>query len=162
MEYTAPITQYRIRWGFQCFPVFKRRKRTIRNRKCQLLKITRSRYIGIFIKSWKGLELVSSLQHWAENMLEMFVTRYTSILPNFILMVLNIQKNKHKSEVWNLQISQKHRNLDISRTKHFLQIKKNNYTSRAFLLQKNSFVVGVTLHPWILPAMSLESLVVLN
>ena len=35
--------------------------------------MTKSRYIVILIKSEKGLELVSSLQHLAKNMLEIFV-----------------------------------------------------------------------------------------
>ena len=42
-----------------------------------------------------GLELVSSLQHRARNMLEMFVIQRTSIWPNFVLIVLRIKKNKH-------------------------------------------------------------------
>ena len=42
-----------------------------------------------------GLELVSSLQYRARNMLEMFVIQHTSIWPNFILIVLRIKKNKH-------------------------------------------------------------------
>ena len=32
----------------------------------------RSPYIAILMKSKKSLELVSSLQYWAKNMLEMF------------------------------------------------------------------------------------------
>ena len=38
------------------------------------------------------LELVSSLQHSAGNMLEMFVRQHTSIWPNFILIGRRIQK----------------------------------------------------------------------
>ena len=45
-----------------------------------------------FDKSQKGLELVSSLQHWSKNMLEMFFIHYTSIWPNFVLIELRIQK----------------------------------------------------------------------
>ena len=52
-----------------------------------------SRYIVVLIISSKGLELVSSLQHWTKNMLEMFVIQHTSIWPNLILVVLRIQKN---------------------------------------------------------------------
>ena len=66
----------------------------------QLLKMTRSRYIGFSIKSWKGLELVSVLQHWAQTMLEMCVIQHTSIWPNFILTVffkVRFKRNKHKS-----------------------------------------------------------------
>ena len=54
--------------------------------------MTGSRYIIILIKSWKGLEVASSLQHSAKNMLEMFVKQDTSIWPNFILIVRWIQK----------------------------------------------------------------------
>ena len=54
--------------------------------------MARSRYILILMKSSKGLEIVFSLQHWAENMLEMFVIQKASIWPNFILIVLRIQK----------------------------------------------------------------------
>ena len=50
--------------------------------------MARSRYILILIKSSKGLEIVSSLQHWAENVLEMFVIQKDST----ILIVLRIQK----------------------------------------------------------------------
>ena len=53
--------------------------------------MARSRYVVILIKSQKGLELVSSLLHWAKNMLEMFVIQHTSIWPNFILIVIRIQ-----------------------------------------------------------------------
>ena len=45
----------------------------------QPLKMARSCYIAILIKLQKGLELVSSLQHSAKNMLEMFVIQHTSI-----------------------------------------------------------------------------------
>ena len=38
--------------------------------------MARSRYIVILIKS--GLELVSGLQDWAKNMLEMFDIQHTS------------------------------------------------------------------------------------
>ena len=54
-------------------------------------KIARSRYIIILIKSLKGLELVSSLHHWAKNMLEMFVILHTRTWPNSILIVFRIQ-----------------------------------------------------------------------
>ena len=56
----------------------------------------RSRYTVILLKLQKGLELVSSLQKWAKNMLEMFFIQYTSIWPNFILILPRIQKNKRK------------------------------------------------------------------
>ena len=51
-----------------------------------------SRYIVTLIKLQKNLEQVLSLQHWVENMLEIFVIQHTSIKPNFILTVLRIQK----------------------------------------------------------------------
>ena len=38
-----------------------------------------------FNKIIKGLELVSSLQDWNKNMLEMFVIQNNSICPSFIL-----------------------------------------------------------------------------
>ena len=50
---------------------------------------------------------------------------------------------RHK--FWNLWILQKHKNLDISRTKHFFfQLKKIiKHTSGTTLWQKNNFVVEV-------------------
>ena len=54
--------------------------------------MARSHYIVVLIKSLKGLKLVSSLQHWAKNMVEMFVIQHTSIWLNFILIVFMIQK----------------------------------------------------------------------
>ena len=80
------------RTNYVKFPVLHFLKGRIENCKYQLHKIDRSRYIVISLKSLKGLELVSSSQQWARNMLEMFVIRYTSMWPNFILIVLRIQK----------------------------------------------------------------------
>ena len=40
--------------------------------------MARSRSVFSLIKSWKGLELVISLQHGAKNMLEMFAIQHTS------------------------------------------------------------------------------------
>ena len=54
--------------------------------------MARSRYIAILIKPQNSLELISSHQHWAENMLEMFVIQHASIWTNFILIVIKIQK----------------------------------------------------------------------
>ena len=54
--------------------------------------MARSRYIVFLMKSRKGLELVSSPQYWTKNMLEMFRIQDNSIWPNFILIVLTIQK----------------------------------------------------------------------
>ena len=54
--------------------------------------MVRSGYIVILIKSEKGLELVSSFQHPVKNMLEMFVIHPNSNSPDFILIVLRIQK----------------------------------------------------------------------
>ena len=62
----------------------------IENGKYQLLKTDSSRYISL--KPQKGLEIVSSPQHWVRNMLEMSVIRYTSMWPNLILIVLRILK----------------------------------------------------------------------
>ena len=54
-------------------------------------------YWNFLIKSKKSLELVSGLQHWVKNMLDIFVIQHSSIWRNFILTVLRIQKrNKHK------------------------------------------------------------------
>ena len=58
----------------------------------KLLKFDRSRYFVISLKSYKSLELVSILQHWANIMLEMFILRYITIWQNLILTVLRIQK----------------------------------------------------------------------
>ena len=38
------------------------------------------------------MEIVSSLQYWAKNILEMFALQRTSIWPNFILILRKIQK----------------------------------------------------------------------
>ena len=54
--------------------------------------MAKSHYIDILIKSWKGLKLVSSLQHWTKIMLEMFVTQHTGIWVSLILIALKIQK----------------------------------------------------------------------
>ena len=95
------------------------------------------------------MELVSNLQHWLKNMLEMLVIRYNSIWPNFILIVFRIQRNKLKCSFhiqqclwwchrfWNLWISQKQKNPGISITKYlFFKLRKLiNYTSGATLLQ---------------------------
>ena len=65
----------------------------IKNGRCQLLKTGISCYVAISLKSYNGLELVSSFQYWAKDMLEVFVVRYSSIWwPNFILIVLMFQK----------------------------------------------------------------------
>ena len=71
-------------------PVLNFYENVNKNGKSQPLKIARSRYIVILMKSWKGLELVASLQRWAKNMLEMLGIENTSIWPNFILIVLTI------------------------------------------------------------------------
>ena len=52
--------------------------------------VVESRYIVILMKLWKGLKLVSSLQHWAKN-IEMFVIQHINIWPNLILIVVKIQ-----------------------------------------------------------------------
>ena len=43
------------------------------------------------------MKLISSLQYWAKNKLEMFLKQYTSIWPTFILIVLGIKRNKRKN-----------------------------------------------------------------
>ena len=45
-----------------------------------------------FNKIIKGLELVSSLHHWAKYMLEMLFIQHTSIYLNFMLIARRIQK----------------------------------------------------------------------
>ena len=67
-------------------------KRAFKNDKCQLLTMARSRDIANFNKIIKGYGTVSSLQHWAKNMLKMFAMQHTSIWPNFISIVFKIQK----------------------------------------------------------------------
>ena len=53
--------------------------------------------VVILIKVEKVLELVSNLQHWPQNILEMCVTQHATIWPNLILIVLSIKKkNKQK------------------------------------------------------------------
>ena len=107
-------------------------------------------YIVILIKQQKSLELVSSLQHWAKNMLEMFAIEHTSIWPNFNLIVLRIKKNKHKCNfhyvAMPMMTSQVLKSVDFTKTKKsrylenetlfFVQIKKFiNYISKATLWQ---------------------------
>ena len=65
---------------------------TIKDSKCPLLKMARTRYIDILIKSQKSLELAFSLLYWNKNMLKMFIIQHTSIWLNFILMTHRIQK----------------------------------------------------------------------
>ena len=57
-----------------------------------LLKMAKSYTIVILVKSSKGLELVSILQHRAKNVIEIFIIQHTIIWPSFILIVLRIQK----------------------------------------------------------------------
>ena len=54
-------------------------KRHFKNGNCQLFTMARFHNIVILIKSLMGLELVSSLYHWAQNMLEIFVKQHISI-----------------------------------------------------------------------------------
>ena len=84
------ITKFVMIRGFHF--LWKGEQRTSKNDKCQTLKMARSRYIVFLMKSRKGLELVSSPQYWTKNMLEMFRIQDNSIWPNFILIVLTIQK----------------------------------------------------------------------
>ena len=109
-------------------------------------------YLIIIIKD---LELGSGLQHWAKNMLEVFVVWYISIWPNFILIVLSIQKryfqlcssaydNITDFEIWGfhintkMQISQKQNIIFCSNKKiHWLHIK-------GYFMAKNILVMKVT------------------
>ena len=80
---------------FQC-PIFfeNMNNQQLKMVHVQLLKMSRSRYIAILIKSQKDLELVSSLQHWAKTMSEIFFIQHTSFWPSFILIGLRIQKKQ--------------------------------------------------------------------
>ena len=49
-----------------------------------------------FNKIIKGPGTSSQSPALSQNMLEMFVIQHTGIWPNFILIVVRIQKNKHK------------------------------------------------------------------
>ena len=50
-----------------------------------------------------------------------------------------------RNRLWNLWISQKHKNLDISRTKHFLSNKKIHLLHlKGYFMAKGSFVAEVT------------------
>ena len=126
--------------------------------------MARSCYIIILIKSWKGLELASSLQHWVKNLLEMFVIQHTSVWPNFILIVIRFTRNKYKGNfhyvTMPMMTSQILKSADFTETQKctylknetwfFLQIKKIiNYTSKATLLQKNSFAAEITFNLYI-------------
>ena len=124
--------------------------------------MARSRYIVILIKPWKDPELVSSLENWTKIKLEILVIQQTSIWPNFILIVLRIQKkcaNKHKCNFHYVEIpkmtSQTLKSMDSTKTKRsrylenetlfFTQMKKFiNYASKATVLQKISCVAEVT------------------
>ena len=65
--------------------------------KYQQLKIGRSLKYCHFIKIIEVLEIVSSLQHQAKNMLEIYAIRYTSIWPHFMSIVRRIQKKISKN-----------------------------------------------------------------
>ena len=72
---TWPADRYKqgkyFLWIFFLFffeKVNKGQLKMVDHGKSQLLKMTRSRYNAILIKSWKGRELVFSLQPWAKNM----------------------------------------------------------------------------------------------
>ena len=58
------------------FQYFGKVNEGIKNGKCQLLKMPRSRYIVILMKSLKSLELVSDLEHWAKNKLNVCHTAH--------------------------------------------------------------------------------------
>ena len=87
------ITNYVKIPGFHFFFFFfENVNRTFKNCKYQLLKMARLCPIVLLIKSKKDSELVSSLQYWTKNMLEILVIQHISIWPNFILTVLRTQK----------------------------------------------------------------------
>ena len=75
------ITNYVTIPGFHIYIYifFEKVNKTFKNCKYQLLKMARFRHIVILIKSKKDSELVSSLQYWPKNMLEMLVIQDISI-----------------------------------------------------------------------------------
>ena len=77
---TNYLTNYVKVSGFVClFFFWKGEWKRIKNGKYQSLKNNRSRYIIISLKLKKGLNLLSSFQHLAKYMLEIFIIKYTSI-----------------------------------------------------------------------------------
>ena len=62
-----------------------------KNGKYQVLKITWSYYIIILLKSWKSLELASSLNNRTKNTCKMPVVRKTNIRANLVLILHRIQ-----------------------------------------------------------------------
>ena len=103
-----------------------------------------------FYKIIKGLELVYNLQNWNKNKLKMLVIQYTSIWPNFILIVLNDSKEIRISVnfhyvVMPMTTSQILKSVDFLKTQNsryldnealFFFSKIINYTSRTTLLLK--------------------------
>ena len=70
----------------------------IKNRRHHLLKMNRSHYIAILLKSWMGLDLVSILHNRVEK-LDMLAKRCTNIWPNLILILPRILKKQLKVEL---------------------------------------------------------------
>ena len=112
------------------------------------------------LKSTKKLAPVSSLQHCAKNMLQMFVIQHTSIWPNFILIVLTgFKTNEHKCNFHYVEMpmmtsqilksmgfakTQKSRYLG-NKTLFFFQIKKIILLHiKGYFILTNSFVAEVT------------------
>ena len=110
----------------------------------------------ILIKSLKSLELVSSLQHSAKNVLEMFVIQDTSIWPHLISFYFRFKRNKHKCNFHYsavLMMSQILKSADFTKTQKpwylenealsFLQKKNLLITHQGYFMTKNSFVAEV-------------------
>ena len=101
---------------------------TIKNGKWQLLKMARSRFVVILIKSEKGLEIVPSLRHWAKkNMLEMLDIQHNSIWPIFILIAIRIKKNKHKCNFYYVAVPMTSKVLKFQKNADFTKTQKSRY-----------------------------------
>ena len=96
--------------------------------KYQQLKIGRSLKYCHFIKIIEVLEIVSSLQHQAKNMLEIYAIRYTSIWPHFMSIVRRIKKKISKNvttirrsvydDVTDFEICGFHKNKNLDKKVH--------------------------------------------
>ena len=83
------------------------------------------------------LELVSSLQHWAKNMLEIFVIQHTGTWSRFILIVLiGFKRNKHKCNFHYVAIPMM--TPEILKSVDFTKTQKSKYLEKeTFFLKKD-------------------------
>ena len=126
---------------------------SIKNGKCQLLKMVIARYILILTKPSKDLELASNHCQWVKNMLEMFVIQQTSTWPGFTLIVLQKKSKKISISVtsityqclrWPMMTLQSLESVDLAETQKsrylenetlfFLQIKKKSLIAHQGIL----------------------------